>query len=540
MKRIYFCLIFLILGSVSYSSELDHTATFIRVWGYLKYHHPEVVKGKFDWDEEFLKRIDDVQKESDAEFNQQIYEWINSLGDITKSKSSTLPDSGFLNVKPDSSLFYLNGLDLKNRKLLQDIHSKEITNHYYNKRYLGIGLWQPANEKEYEDSVFPGVQLRLLGLARYWNYINYFYPYKYSNPENWNEVLVTAIPDFLNAKTKLEYDLAVVRLIGAIHDCHAYIFTKELVHYYGKKWPPFEFRIIDSKIIVTRLNNDSLCKLNDILVGDVISAINDQKTETVIHQTLSYVSISNPAVRNREMSWMLLRSNDDSIKVIVERKGQSESKYLHVYRTNIISETFRKAEPGLSYYFLNESTGYVNMGILKTNEVKKMMTMFRSAKRIIFDIRNYPQGTMYKIAEYLNTDKKLFVNFTDPDPFHPGNFVWKKPYYCGKNNADYYKGKVVLLVNEETQSHAEFTAMALQTAPDVITIGSQTAGADGNIVKLVFPGKIETYISGIGVYYPDSSETQRVGIKTDIIVHPTIEGIQLGKDEVLEKALLVR
>jgi C-terminal processing protease CtpA/Prc len=44
-------------------------------------------------------------------------------------------------------------------------------------------------------------------------------------------------------------------------------------------------------------------------------------------------------------------------------------------------------------------------------------------------------------------------------------------------------------------------------------------------------------ISGIGVYYPDGTETQRVGIVPDIEIRPTIGGIRNGKDELLEKAI---
>ena len=37
--------------------------------------------------------------------------------------------------------------------------------------------------------------------------------------------------------------------------------------------------------------------------------------------------------------------------------------------------------------------------------------------------------------------------------------------------------------------------------------------------------------------YPDGTITQRVGIKIDIVVKPTIKGIKNGKDEVLEAAI---
>ena len=44
-------------------------------------------------------------------------------------------------------------------------------------------------------------------------------------------------------------------------------------------------------------------------------------------------------------------------------------------------------------------------------------------------------------------------------------------------------------------------------------------------------------ISGIGVYYPDGTETQRIGIKPDIEIHPSIKGISEQRDEILEKAI---
>ena len=44
-------------------------------------------------------------------------------------------------------------------------------------------------------------------------------------------------------------------------------------------------------------------------------------------------------------------------------------------------------------------------------------------------------------------------------------------------------------------------------------------------------------ISGIGVYYPDGTETQRIGIVPDIGLKPTIRGIYEGRDEILEKAI---
>ena len=132
-----------------------------------------------------------------------------------------------------------------------------------------------------------------------------------------------------------------------------------------------------------------------------------------------------------------------------------------------------------------------------------------------------------------------FVTFTSTSLSKPGLFKFGEPLKVGVENSDYYKGKVVILINETTQSSAEYTTMALRVAPKATVIGSTTAGADGNVSAILLPGNIRTMISGIGVYYPDGRETQRVGILPDIVIKPTIAGIRAGRDEVLEKAIEV-
>ena len=107
----------------------------------------------------------------------------------------------------------------------------------------------------------------------------------------------------------------------------------------------------------------------------------------------------------------------------------------------------------------------------------------------------------------------------------------------GETNNDYYKGKIVIIVNEITVSQAEYTAMALRVAPSAKVLGSTTAGADGNVSQFTLPGGITTLITGLGVYYPDGKETQRVGIIPDVEVLPSINGILTNRDDLLNKAI---
>ncbi|RYY07934.1 MAG: peptidase S41, partial [Cytophagaceae bacterium] len=100
-----------------------------------------------------------------------------------------------------------------------------------------------------------------------------------------------------------------------------------------------------------------------------------------------------------------------------------------------------------------------------------------------------------------------------------------------------YTGQLIVLVNETTLSQAEYTAMALQATPHCTLLGSTTAGADGNVSRIVLPGGLKTAMSGIGIYYPNGRETQRVGLVIDVPVRPTVAGLRAGRDELLDRAI---
>ena len=83
------------------------------------------------------------------------------------------------------------------------------------------------------------------------------------------------------------------------------------------------------------------------------------------------------------------------------------------------------------------------------------------------------------------------------------------------------------------------SAMAFQARPNTVLIGSQTAGADGTVFPdVALPGGMSVAFTGLGIYYMDGKETQRVGIIPDIVVKASVKGIAAGVDEVLERALL--
>ena len=140
---------------------------------------------------------------------------------------------------------------------------------------------------------------------------------------------------------------------------------------------------------------------------------------------------------------------------------------------------------------------------------------------------------------YLNSEPKVVAKATKPDLSYPGKFVWDKPFPIGKNNPNPYQGKIIILVNEDSQSRSEYFVMAMQTVEGAVTIGRQTSGADGDVLDFTFFDHKRSWITGRGVYYPDGRETQRVGIAIDIEVPLILEDIKNDRDAILEKAIEV-
>jgi C-terminal processing protease CtpA/Prc len=179
------------------------------------------------------------------------------------------------------------------------------------------------------------------------------------------------------------------------------------------------------------------------------------------------------------------------------------------------------------------------MGQLQTADVNTMYSNLKNCPAIIFDIRNYPNGTAWPIANLMYPNHTMFSKLTEPDVTYPGTYTWYYDYLGVNGNTSPYTGRVIILMNEQTQSQAEFSCMILGNMTNSIKVGSQTAGADGNITYLKLSKDIQAGFTSLGVYYPNGDSTQRIGIRPDSLVYPTPMGIRHHRDEVLEKALQI-
>jgi C-terminal processing protease CtpA/Prc len=273
--------------------------------------------------------------------------------------------------------------------------------------------------------------------------------------------------------------------------------------------------------------------------GDVIRQLDGVAVEDLVAQWAPIYADSNEAARLRDISHYMVRGSCGPAALVVLRGDQTLNLNPNRVPINTVDPSAGSTHdrPGDTFQMLGNGVAYLKLSSVQAAKSATYVQSAAGTKGLIIDIRNYPsEFVVFSLGNLLVSVPTDFVRFTVGDVANPGAFHWSPPLGLTPQQP-HYGGKVVILVDEITQSQAEYTTMAFRTVPGAIVIGSTTAGADGNVSTVPLPGNLSSYISGIGVFYPDNRPTQRVGIIPDIVVHPTIEGIRAGRDELLEEAI---
>jgi hypothetical protein len=190
-----------------------------RVWGFIKYHHPEIAKGSYNWDYELFRFLPSyLNIKNKQERDQLIITWINKYGKIPKCNDCQ-PSQNDAVQKPNLS--WIDDSDLSDtlKFLLKEIYDNrnQNKNHYVT---LSPNTTYPNfdNEPHYDNMPYPDGGFRLLALYKYWNIIEYFFPNKLLTNKKWNNVLKEYIPEFITAKDELAYEIAAIKVIGEVND----------------------------------------------------------------------------------------------------------------------------------------------------------------------------------------------------------------------------------------------------------------------------------------------------------------------------------
>lgn len=412
---------------------------------------------------------------------------------------------------------------------------------------LPQGVWRP--DQAYEAMTAPDLGHRVLAVARIWNVIHYFYAYL-ELIGDWDAVL----PEFLlrmeSAAGARPYALAVAEMMTHVADGHSQVTGGEIDRFFGDAGVPVALRRVEGSYVVTAIGDAPEVKASGLEMGDVVEAVDGEPVAARVGRLSRYLPASTPAGLSAKVGRVLLAGPEGSTAELTLR-GRQGAKQVKLRRsragldlghsTLLYNNPFWSTAIGESVRVLPGNLGYADLTRLTRPQVDGMFERLKGTRAIIFDGRGYPKATAWLIAPRLSAGSaRVAAQFRQPevsaadDQAGSGTFFSQRlPVTAGFK----YGAPTVMLIDERTVSQTEHTGLFFEAANGTRFIGSQTAGANGDVTFLTVPGGLSVRFSGHDVRHADGRQLQRVGLTPDVEVVPTIQGIREGRDEVLERAI---
>lgn len=524
-----------------------------KVWGYVKYHHPAVVSGEVDWDQALFDALPSVlEAASGEEANQALAQWLEEYPVPDTDGEEALQgiegvEGVEIVVTPD------NGWTQEQTWLGQEV-SQYLTQLGEQPVEAGAEGYAAFTSEDPRVSFVrestgtfdprdDGV--KLLGLFRFWNAFQYFSPYVSLTDQDWDTVLQEGIRPMVEAETIKDYLLALAQVTAQTGDNHVYLLESygAWTNQYGDYYLPCRLTLAEGQLVVAQTDGED----TGLQRGDVLVEVDGTTIEQRLTQLRRYFVFSREDAYLNQIEYQLVQTKESTAQVTVLRDGAEVE-----LQVDTTKEPYEGENPYETGVLEGENIGYLDPSTLTSQEqLEEWMGQVQDTDGLILDLRYYPGVPVgYTLGEFLIPQPTEFARLALSDPTTPGQFYVQEGAYCcgkgwmaqtGQGNQEYpaYSGKVVILMDQRSQSQSEFTTMALRQAPQAVVLGTPSVGADGDIARLPLPGGVVVTFSGLGVYTPEGEQTQRVGVQPDVWCEPTLDGIREGRDELVEQAIAI-
>lgn len=551
MKRFFTITISLLFFSVSVTAQEKNTNLyyFIKVWGLLKYYHPEIQKGGVDWNKVFINGVNSLlnnaNKQAPAIEELIVISGRNKIP-VTPSKLFTqYKNSPYSNLDFDWIFEKDLAISQQDKDWLKQVveNYQPSSNVYIHKEINKFYLNTPLEKFWYPSGYIPDSANSLLDLAKFWNIINYFDPHKKLFDQNWDLSLKQYIPLVLKNASKKEIYLTIASLASSINDSHAFYNNYEFDSLMGLHRPGILTSLYEKKYNLVIYISDTLKKITGISKGDIITNFNGKDIFSYREGLKDYCrgSTERGTQTNIDAEW--LKGNYGKHYELEYSDSKNEKKKASFTFTKELAFKYEEIKTGSPVReFASEDAIYVKLSIANKKLLEEAIKKSdHSGGHLILDLRSGALNINWNwlTGKFINSRIQV-ANYYDCSFTYPGYFekeiMYKNPVGSMFNKK--YSGRLIILANERVMSSLEFNLMILKAAvPELIIVGRNTAGADGAATSILIQDNILTYYTRDVVLFPDGKQTQGIGIIPDIYVEDSVSLFREGKDAIIEKAL---
>jgi len=544
---------------------LDRLQGLSDLYGLVYYFHPGATaadSSRHAWDRATSRAVETVLSSADSSFGGVVRRLLASLGDpgtgLVGEVSAVEGEDGgwvrtYLGYPPDVDNPYGGGFQpfLAGWAAAGPHEVPQFMLHLsegvaVQVRMLGSGAVPDSGRitgtADAVTSAYPGAGDRVRSAFRVGSVVRYFYPYEDRLPDEWPAVERAAIGPLLAARDSVEFAMAVGNLVTGLHDSHARLTGGGWDAWWGRPRAPVAVRWVDGRLLVSGFTTDSVRQTSGLERGDVVVAVDGEPTAARAARFARYISASTPQALERDVALAFFLPEIGRTTVTVRvRRGGGSMRDVTLGTAEDARTAYRDRRDTPVVRRIDGTIGYIDLDRLAPNQVDSALVALRDTRALILDMRGYPRGTAWTLAPRLATGREAVYELggvVRPTAGHAGSPEWpdtlRVPPLDGKS---FYPGKVVVLVDERTQSQGEMTVLMIRAAAHAAVIGSPSAGANGDITYLSLPGGLRMAFTGTAAAPPDGGNLQRRGIQPDVYARPSEAGLRDGRDEVLDRAV---
>lgn len=563
-------LLFLALAFVARAApdpSVTRLTELARVWITAEYFHPSIAYKNIDWNATLVSSLPKIRSaRSGAPLASAYNELLSALND-SESFAVVSTDGRVPQAEPPAiqrSRFH-RGLAFGNAPSDEFFSGFLIADSASAPRFCaldlkdGVRVWlrisepvpvEPTPAHRHDAAALDRLpfseESRLLGAFRLWGAVRYFFAYKDLIDEDWDAVFAGYLPKFIAAHEERDYHLAIAELVSHLSDGNALVESESLRTYFGTAAPSVRVRLIEKKPVLTALGDDA--RQAGAKLGDVITKVDGESSTERVKREANYLSASTPASLGDFVSRLLLHGPASGrARLSVARAGGFDAE-LELPRSPANLQ-WPERSAAAAERTLARGYVYIDLEHFSSDRLRAAFASHAAAPAVILDFRGPCAADPFVLTEPFRTGAgRQAMIVTGPsaaEPDLPSSRVdtATSSYFRiirvpdPPEKAPEFRGKVVALIDERTGGPAERALLLLAAAAKVQTIGSPTAGAPSETLRLRLPGSIAVKFSGHDIRLTNGGAIQRQGIQPVLTSPVTLAGIRAGRDEPLDVAV---
>lgn len=367
-----------------------------------------------------------------------------------------------------------------------------------------------------------------------WNAVQHFHPMKAYFSSPWEEQLRPAIETAMKAENLLEVKGILETMFVPTQDGHFFAFYQQDKS--GQFLPSIAWDWVGDKLLVTQVLNEN----TGLQPGDEILEIEGKSPRKYMEAFAPFIVAGTEGHRTYRLLNRALKGPKDSEMHVKALSAQGKVD-ISLPRDQLVNTYYNNlATTGEAHRKLDKGIYYVNLSKVGSQEIPMLAEELKNFDKIVFDLRNYPQGNHLLISHLLSGQDTAAHWMHTPriiQPDHPDHANFEHSGWMLTPQIPHIEAKIAYLTSAHSISFAESMIGLIRHYGIAKTFGSTTAGTNGNMINFRLPGNFTIGFTGMKVTTPAGKRHYGVGFPADFEVKPTQEGLKAGKDEVLDAAV---